>query len=199
MYEAVVIGTSAGGMNALKTILPTLPESFPLPIAVVQHIVKNSESYLAEYLNRISALTVKEAEDKEFMRQGTVYLAPPGYHLFIEPDRSFSLSQDPRVNFSCPAIDILFESAADAFENRLIGLILTGANSDGSLGLKTVKTQGGLSIVQNPETAEAGYMPRAALDAAGADHILNLEQIAPLLLQLRESPVGESHVTDFHC
>lgn len=187
MYEAVVIGTSAGGMTALKMILSAWPESFPLSIAIVQHIADHSDSFLAEYLNRISSLTVKEAEDKEFIYPGTAYLAPPGYHLLIEPDLSFSLSADPHVNFSCPAIDVLFESAADVFSERLIGIILTGASSDGSLGLRTVKAKGGLTIVQNPETAESGYMPQAALDTKSADYIVDLEQIAPLVLKVSES------------
>ncbi|MEX2490881.1 MAG: chemotaxis protein CheB [Nitrospirales bacterium] len=198
MYEAVVIGTSAGGMNALTKILPALPASFPFPIAVVQHLANNSDSYLAEYLDRISFITVKETEDKEFMSSGTAYLAPPGYHLLIEPDRSFSLSKDPRVNFSRPAIDILFESAADVFGDTLIGILLTGANADGSLGLKAIKTQGGLVIVQNPRTAEVSYMPQAGLDATPADHIVNLERIVPLLLELRTSPEGGSRGAGIH-
>lgn len=192
MYEAAVIGVSAGGMHALKTIIPALPAGFPLPIAIVQHLCAQSDTFLAEHLNRLSAVTVKEAEDKETLRPGTAYLAPAGYHLLIEPNKSFSLSVDDKVNFSRPSIDLLFESAADAFGERLIGIVLTGANADGAEGLKAIKHHGGLAIVQDPKTAETPYMPQAALNAAPIDYILNLESIASLLRQLCE---GKSHGT----
>jgi two-component system, chemotaxis family, protein-glutamate methylesterase/glutaminase len=183
-YEAVVIGVSAGGIEALKVILPALPASFPLPIAIVQHRNERGGGFLAEYLNRMSKITVSEAEDKEPLCAGHAYLAPAGYHLLIEPNRSFSLSVDARVNFSCPSIDVLFESAADAFAESLIGIVLTGANSDGARGLKAVKARGGLAIVQDPKSAQAIAMPRAALQATTVDHVLDLKQIAPLLMQL---------------
>jgi two-component system chemotaxis response regulator CheB len=184
MYDAVVIGVSAGGMQALKTILPALPRNIPFSIAIVQHTAPTPDSYLAEYLGQISSIPVKEAEDKEPLQLGTAYLAPPGYHLLIEADKTFSLSVDDRVNFSCPSIDVLFESAADVFQDRLIGIILTGANADGSKGLKAIQNVNGLTIVQNPATAEVPFMPQAALSNVLADHILNLEKIAPLLVQL---------------
>ena len=183
-YEAVVIGASAGGLQALKTLLSSLPTSFPFPIAIVQHIAERSENLMAELLNHASRITVKEAEDKESLNPGTVYLAPPGYHLLIEPDRSLSLSVDERVNHARPSIDVLFESAAEAFDEALMGIILTGANADGAQGLKTIKEHGGLAIVQNPESAEAPAMPKAALAATEADYIVDLEQLTPLLLQL---------------
>ncbi len=183
-YEAIVLGASAGGLQALKTVLSSLPASFPLPIAVVQHIAERSENFMAELLNRASRIAVKEAEDKEPLSPGTAYLAPPGYHLLMEPDRSFSLSVDERVNHACPSIDVLFESAAEVFGEALIGIILTGANADGAHGLKTIKHYGGLAIVQNPESAEHPVMPKAALAATVADYIVNLERLAPLLLQL---------------
>ena len=184
MHEAIVMGLSAGGMQALKIILPALPQSFPLPIAIVQHTASQPESYLAEYLDKISAISVKEAEDKEPMQGGVVYLAPAGYHLLVDPDRCFSLSVDMPVNYSCPSIDVLFESASDAFADSLVGVVLTGANGDGSHGLKTIKSRGGTAIVQNPATAEVPYMPQAALDATPVDYIVDLEKLAPLLLQL---------------
>lgn len=183
-YEAIVIGASAGGLQALKTVLTALPASFPFPIAIVQHIADRSESVMAELLDRASRIAVNEAEDKELLRPGTAYLAPPGYHLLIEPDRSFSLSVDERVNYACPSIDVLFESAAEVFGKALIGVILTGANADGAHGLKTIKAHGGLAIVQNPENAESPVMPRAALAATEVDYRVNLEQLAPLLLRL---------------
>lgn len=192
-YKAVVMGASAGGMQALKTIIAALPSSFPLPVAVVQHIGEHRESILADYLSRLSALSVKEAEDKEPFCAGQVYLAPPGYHLLIEPDKTFSLSVDPCVNYSCPSIDVLFESAADAFGNSLIGVVLTGANADGSHGLKAIKANGGLVIVQNPETAEARAMPQAAARAVQTDYIVELEKVAPLLVQLSAAHQGGEH------
>ena len=192
MFEAAVIGVSAGGLHALKTILPALPAAFPLPIAIVQHLDAQSDTYLTEYLNRISAITVKEAEDKEAPLPGTAYLAPAGYHLLIEPDRSFSLSVDEKVNFARPCIDLLFESAADAFGPALIGIVLTGANADGARGLKAIKRHGGLAIVQNPKTAEVAFMPKAALEATVVDHVASLEHIA---LLLRELGAGEVYGT----
>lgn len=198
MYDAVVIGVSAGGMNALRTILTALPQSFPLPIAIVQHIAPQSDAYLSGYLDKLSAITVKEAEDKELMRPGTAYLAPAGYHLLINPDETFSFSVDPPVNFSCPAIDVLFESAADVFKDKLIGIVLTGASADGSQGLKKIKAQGGILIVQNPETAEVPYMPQAALDAVQVDYIVNLDEISSLLLQLTKPFEGDIHGSNTH-
>ena len=183
-YEAVVIGVSAGGIEALKAILSLLPASFPLPIAIVQHRDLRSDGFLAEYLNRLSGLIVSEAEDKEPLCPGHAYLAPAGYHLLIESDRTFSLAVDPRVNYSCPSVDVLFESAADAFADSLIGIVLTGANTDGAKGLKAIKVRRGLAIVQNPETAQAAAMPRAALEATAVDYLVDLQNIAPLLIRV---------------
>jgi two-component system, chemotaxis family, protein-glutamate methylesterase/glutaminase len=183
-YEAVVIGVSAGGIEALKVILPALPKSFPLPVAIVQHRNERSGGFLAEYLNRSSGIAVSDAEDKEPLYAGHAYLAPAGYHLLIESDRSFSLSVDARVNYSCPSIDVLFESAADVFAESLIGIVLTGANADGAQGLKAIKSRGGLAIVQDPKTAQAIAMPHAALGATPVDYIVDLKEIAPLLIQM---------------
>jgi len=182
-YEAVVIGVSAGGIEALKIILPALPVSFPLPIAIVQHRDERSDGFLVEYLNRICRIEVSEAEDKEPLCIGHAYLAPAGYHLLFESDRSFSLSVDGRVNYSCPSIDVLFESAAEVFGKTLIGVVLTGANADGAHGLKKIKARGGLAIVQDPTTSQAAAMPRAALEATSVDYIANLDQIALLLIE----------------
>jgi two-component system, chemotaxis family, protein-glutamate methylesterase/glutaminase len=192
-YKAVVMGLSAGGMNALKAFIPALPGSFPLPVAIAQHNSESSNGFLADYLDRIGALTVKEAEDKEPLHPGHAYLAPAGYHLLIEDDQTFSLSVDPRVNYCCPSIDVLFESAADAFGASLIGIVLTGANGDGSRGLKAIKARGGAAIVQDPKTAESRYMPQAAFTATAVDHVVVLEQLAPLLMQLSELRAGDKH------
>ena len=182
MFEAVVIGASAGGMQALKIILSGLPEYFPIPIAIVQHIQAQSDMYLSKYLNGHSALCVKEAEDKETLQPYRVYVAPPGYHLLVEPDRSLSLSVDEKVNYSRPAIDVLFESAADMYRASLIGIVLTGANADGALGLSRIKSKGGLAIVQDPQTAESPMMPKTAIQKTVVDHVVPLEDIATLLI-----------------
>jgi two-component system, chemotaxis family, protein-glutamate methylesterase/glutaminase len=192
-YKAVVMGMSAGGMQALKTFIPALPAAFPLPIAIVQHNSESSDGFLADYLNRIGKLTIKEAEDKEPLRSGHAYLASPGYHLLVEDDLTFSLSADPRVNYCCPSIDVLFESAADVFGDALIGVVLTGANSDGSQGLKTIRERGGLAIVQNPATAESRAMPQAALTAVDASITVDLENLAALLIQMSELRNGDEH------
>jgi two-component system, chemotaxis family, protein-glutamate methylesterase/glutaminase len=183
-YAAVVIGVSAGGIEALKVLLSALPASFPLPIAIVQHRDQRSNSFLATYLDALSGIAVSEAEDKEPLCAGHAYLAPAGYHLLIETDRSLSLSVDPRVNYSCPSIDVLFESAADVFAETLIGIVLTGANADGAQGLKTIKARGGLAVVQDPRTASSTAMPMAALGATPVDHVVDLERIAPLLIRI---------------
>ncbi len=183
-YAAVVIGVSAGGIEALKALLPALPASFPLPIAIVQHRDRRSDGFLADYLNGMTRIAVSEAEDKEPFCAAHAYLAPAGYHLLIESDRCLSLTVDERVNCSCPSIDVLFESAAYVFAQSLIGVVLTGANADGAKGLKAIKARGGLAIVQDPQTAAAMTMPRAALDATPVDHVVPLERIAPLLTQI---------------
>jgi two-component system chemotaxis response regulator CheB len=183
-YAGVVIGVSAGGVEALKVLLPALPASFPLPIAIVHHRDRRSGGFLADYLNAMSRIAVSEAEDKEPFCAAHAYLAPAGYHLLIESDRSLSLTVDERVNYSCPSIDVLFESAAKVFGGSLIGIVLTGANADGSQGLRTIKAHGGLAVVQDPKTAAAMTMPRAALEATLVDHVVPLERIAPLLTQI---------------
>ncbi|HET6218018.1 MAG TPA: chemotaxis protein CheB [Acidobacteriaceae bacterium] len=183
-YAAVVIGVSSGGVEALKLLLPALPASFPLPVAIVHHRDPHSDGFLAAFLNTMSGIAVSEAEDKEPFCAGHAYLAPPGYHLLIESDRSLSLSVDQRVNHCCPSIDVLFESAADVFAESLIGIVLTGANADGAQGLKAIKARGGLAVVQDPQTASATTMPRAALEATAVDHVLDLGRIAPLLTRM---------------
>jgi two-component system chemotaxis response regulator CheB len=153
-YDAVVIGSSAGGLNALKTIFQGLDGTFPLPVIIVQHISPDSDNYLIHILNDMNKLKVKEADEKESPVAGTAYIAPPNYHLLVESDGTFTLTVDERVNYARPSIDVLFETAAEAWRGKLIGIILTGANNDGSKGLKRIKELGGLAVVQDPETAE---------------------------------------------
>lgn len=184
MFEAIVIGSSAGGIKALSSVLSALPSDFALPILIVQHVHPHSDSYLVNILGTKCALTVKQADEKEVITNGVVYLAPPNYHLLIEEDRSLSLSIEPPVSFARPSVDVLFETASYTYQNRLIGIILTGANHDGNEGVKKIKQAGGYVIVQDPATAEADAMPKAAIATACVDKVLPLEQIGPYLLQL---------------
>lgn len=183
-YKAVVVGSSAGGINALIKVLSVLPADFPIPIIVVQHLHPESGHHLANILSAKSALKIKQADEKELIKQGWVYLAPPNYHLLIEEDFTFSFSLDAPVNYSRPSIDVLFESAIYAYRQHLIGIILTGANNDGSRGVKKIKEQGGFVIVQDPNTAEADTMPKAAISMTTIDKILPLQEIGLFLLQL---------------
>jgi len=183
-YKAVVAGASAGGLNALKTLFRGLDEQFDLPVIIVQHISPNAENYLIHILNEFHKLKVREADEKEVPQNGFAYLAPPNYHLLIEPDHTFTLTIDERVNYARPSIDVLFETAAEAYKDQLIGIILTGANNDGSKGLKKIKEFGGMAIVQDPETAEVDSMPKAAIQTTVVDYILNVEEIAALLNKL---------------
>jgi len=180
-YEAVVIGVSAGGLTALNEILPALSSAFRLPVLVVQHISPSSDSYLPVHFSVRIALRSKEAEDKEPILGGTIFFAPPNYHMMVECDRTIALSVDPKVNFSRPAIDVLFETAAETYRDRLIGVVLTGGNSDGARGLARIKELGGLAIVQSPGTAEAQAMPLAAIEATKVDHVLPLDRIGSLI------------------
>ncbi len=183
-YNAVVIGSSAGGLNALRTLLRNINKDFGMPVIIVQHISPDSENYLIHILNDLKRLKVKEADEKEKPLPGYAYVAPPNYHLLIESDQTFTFTVDERVNYARPSIDVLFETAAEVYREHLIGIILTGANSDGSLGLKRIKELGGLVIVQDPETAEADSMPRAAIHACTVDHVLGLEEISAFLNRL---------------
>jgi len=183
-YRCIAIGVSAGGMDALSIIIPTLPPAFPIPVVVIQHVSPHSDNFITRYLDNISAIKVKEVDEKEKLKRGVVYTAPPNYHLLVEEDETFSLSLEERVNFARPSIDVFFQSAADVYGPHLVGVILTGANNDGSLGLKMIKAKGGLAIVQDPQTAEVDGMPRAAVEATKVDHILTIEQIGPFLVQL---------------
>jgi two-component system chemotaxis response regulator CheB len=183
-YEAIVIGASAGGLVTLKEFLSALPGHFCLPIVIVQHLHRSTKEELPDLLKKICPLKVKQADEKENIISGFVYFAPPDYHLLIEDDRTFSLSIGEMVNYSRPSIDVLFESASDAYGARLIGIILSGANNDGSKGLKTIKDRGGLAIVQDPDTAQYPAMPLAAISATVVDFILPIEGIAHLVIEL---------------
>ncbi|AWM39232.1 Chemotaxis response regulator protein-glutamate methylesterase of group 3 operon [Gemmata obscuriglobus] len=182
--EAVVIGASAGAVDALSAVLPALPKGYPLPVMVVVHLPPDKKSVMAELFRGKCAVDVREADDKEPLTGGTVYFAPPDYHLLVEPDRRLSLSSEEQVHFSRPSVDVLFESAADAFGPGLVGVVLTGANADGARGLRAVLAAGGTGLVQTPTTAAAAAMPLAALAAHPAARALTLDQIAAHLREL---------------
>ncbi|MEE1924631.1 chemotaxis protein CheB [Pseudomonas sp. 148P] len=182
--EAIVMGASAGGVSALLSVMGCLPRTFAIPLISVLHLPDNHDSQLAEVFARRLRRPVREARDKESIEPGMIYVAGPGYHLSVERDRSLSLSQEERVHFSRPSIDILFESAADAYGPALAGVLLTGANEDGAAGLARISQLGGLSIVQDPAQAQVSAMPAAALALHRPDHVLPLNGIGHLLAKL---------------
>jgi two-component system chemotaxis response regulator CheB len=182
--DAIVIGGSAGALDVLATLLPALPAGCPFPVVVVLHVPAVRPSHLCEVLATRTTLPVREIEDKEPALAGTVYVAPPAYHALVERGRTFALSADALVHFSRPSIDVLFESAADAFGARLAGVVLTGANEDGARGLAAIARAGGLCLVQDPVTAAVRTMPDAALAAAAGARSLPAAELAAMLAAL---------------
>ncbi|MEN4826398.1 chemotaxis protein CheB [Pseudomonas sp. P39-UII1] len=185
--RAVVIGASAGGVQALFQVLGGLPPGFVTPVVCVLHLPDDRHSQLAEVLQRRLNRPVREACDKQAIEAGLIYVATPGYHLSVENDFSLSLSQEDPVHFSRPAIDFLFFSAADAYGDGLLGILLTGANEDGAKGLAHIKNSGGRTVVQDPRDAQVALMPEAALALHQPDHILTLSGIGQLLATLEAS------------
>ncbi len=182
--KAVVIGASAGAVQALQAVLPALPPNYALPVLVVVHVPPDRSNVLLPLFQAKCRITVKEAEDKERAVGGVIYFAPSDYHLLVEADGSLALSMDEAVNYSRPSIDVLFESAADAYGSGLAGVILTGANNDGAAGLKAVMDAGGVGIVEDPSDAYASAMPHAALEACPAATTMSLNTIALYLSSL---------------
>lgn len=185
--EAVVLGASAGGIEALLTLLSGLAPSWNLPVAIVLHVPEGHESHLAEIFADRLQLPVHEASDKMPFAPGHVYFAPPGYHLSIERERRFSLSCEPPVHFSRPSIDVLMASAADAYGPALAGMLLTGANEDGAEGLRRIHQAGGITAVQDPNEAQISIMPQAAIALHSPDHVLPLRELRTLLLRLESA------------
>lgn len=183
-YALVVIGVSAGGLEALRELLGALPADFALPILIVQHLLPGDAGTLPGCLQRCTPLRLKEGDEGERIVPGTVYFAPANYHLLVERDGTLALSIDPRVRFARPSVDVLFETAADAFGPEVVGVILTGANDDGSAGLARVKALGGIAIVQDPADAAVNQMPLSALQRVAADYVLPLQQLPETLLAL---------------
>lgn len=183
-FEAVIIGSSAGGLDVLRNIFSSLGTDFPCPLIAIQHVEPTAKFDYAAIFCDTSGLIVGEAEDKLTIESGHIFFAPPGYHLYIEDDRTFGLSVDPLVNWSRPSIDLTFESAARVYGQALIAIVLTGANTDGAYGLSKVKEAGGITIVQDPRTAVADAMPQAAIATGHADYVLADREIGPMLTRL---------------
>jgi two-component system, chemotaxis family, protein-glutamate methylesterase/glutaminase len=181
--SVVVVGTSLGGFSALQVLLSGLPREFRPPIVIVQHRGKSDDAGLARILSEMTPLPVLEPNDKDPLEAGCVYLAPADYHLLIERGR-VALSTEGPVNYARPSIDVLFESAADAYGGGVIGVILTGSNNDGARGCARIKDRGGVVLVQRPEDAESGIMPAAAIAATRVDQILPLSEISTALCNL---------------
>ncbi|MEH2338144.1 chemotaxis protein CheB [Nostoc sp.] len=183
-FDIVAIAASAGGLNALIKVLSTVPAEFTAAIAIVQHLAPQHPSLMAEILNRRTAITVKQAEEGDWLTPGTAYIAPPNHHLLVNREGTLSLSQSESVRFLRPSADLLFESIAPIYKNRAIALVLTGTGSDGTIGVKAIKKMGGTVIVQDVKTAEFSGMPSAAIQAGNVDFILPLNEISSTLVTL---------------
>ena len=185
--DAVVVGASAGAIQALSRVLPALPADYPIPVLVVVHIPADGSDLLAPLFQAKCRVVVKEAEDKEPILPGFVYFGPSDYHMLVEADRTVSLSADEPVLYSRPSIDVLFESAADTYGAGLVGVILTGANEDGAAGLRAVAAVGGVALAEDPATAFAPVMPSAALELCAEAQSMSLNAIAAYLVGLGAS------------
>lgn len=183
-YEAVVIGTSAGGIDALKAVLTRMKKPSRVPIVIVQHLSPKFESHLPAILTEHTGHFVVEVNEKESLKPGIVYVAPPNYHVLIEKDLTFTLTVDKRVSYARPSIDLLFDTASDTFADKLIGVILTGANHDGAEGFKLLIENGGYGIVQDPQMAYATEMPLAASRYAEKNNIKDINKIGTLIDRL---------------
>lgn len=183
-YKTIVIGVSAGGLDVLMYIFKNLKDNYPLTIIVVQHLYSNSNSELAEIISLNTGMKVKEINGNEELQSGTIYTAPPDYHILAERDKTVSLYYDEKVNYSRPSIDVLFESAAYVWGKELVGIILTGSSEDGAKGIQTIKKYGGFTIAENPETAEYPFMPASAIKTGCVDKILSKKEIKKFLENL---------------
>ena len=183
MGGIVVIGASLGGLKALRKVLQAFPENFPLPVAIVQHRDKSSGDPLSDFLKDFCHLETREILDKDEILPGRVYVAPADYHVLVE-EGWFSLSTDELVQYSRPSIDVLFETAAVTYGARTLGILMTGANRDGTNGLRSIQKHGGVTIAQDPTTAECRVMPESAIDAGVVDHVVPLELIGSFTTEL---------------
>jgi len=183
-FDFIAIGCSAGGIEGLRFLLSEIPPQFSIPIGVVQHRSANSKGMMTRYFTENCALKIIEPDDKEPIEAGCVYFAPANYHMMVGDDRAIHLSVDEPVYFSRPSIDVFFQSAAQVYKNRLLGAVLSGANVDGSAGLKDIKYWGGCTVVQDPKTASHKTMPEAALAGHTVDLVLDLVNIRQLIHSL---------------
>jgi two-component system, chemotaxis family, protein-glutamate methylesterase/glutaminase len=183
-FPIVALAASAGGLNALSVVLAALPREFPAPLLIVQHLDRHHRSMMAQILGRRTALSVKEAANGERIAAGTAYVAPPDRHLLVNRDATVSLTQTELVHFVRPSADLLFESAAAAFREGAVAVVLSGSGTDGALGVRAIKKMGGTVIVQDQKSAEYPGMPGAAQQTGQADLVLPLEEIAPALQRL---------------
>ncbi len=186
-YSVVVIGASSGGLDALSTLLSALPGTYRLPVIVVQHRSKEERDLLETVLQHKCEIRIKQADEKEKITAGFVYIAPPNYHLMIESDMTFSLSVDESVKFSRPSIDVLFETASHVYAERLIGIILTGSGSDGAGGMLSISEQNGFTIAQDPGEAHDPAMPIASIRTGAVKRVLPLKEIIEFLKQVEKS------------
>ncbi len=177
----IVIGASTGGIEALRTLLPSLCDKFYASICICQHMERSSRLDYQRIFPKVSGYETNEAQDKDELKPGGIYFAPPGYHLYVEKGGYLSLSLDEPVNWSRPSIDVLFESAAIAYQSRVCGIVLTGGNGDGANGIREIKRRGGLTIVQDPQEALADIMPRLSLETGCVDQVLKLSEIGSFL------------------
>ncbi|MBE8998912.1 MULTISPECIES: chemotaxis protein CheB [unclassified Nostoc] len=183
-FDIVAIAASAGGLTAQIKVLSTLPSEFPAAIVIVQHISPEHPSFMAEILSRRTHITVKQAQEGDYLTPGTAYIAPPNRHLLVNDDGTLSLSQSKLVHFLRPSADLLFESVAATYKERAIAIVLTGTGSDGAMGVEAIKKMGGTVIVQDVKTAEFSGMPSAAVQTGNVDFILPLDEISRALVTL---------------
>lgn len=183
-FDLVALASSAGGLGALREVLSALPEEFPAAIAVVQHLDPRHRSLMAKILSGRTALSVKEAEEGDRLRSGTVYIAPPDKHLLVNPGGTITLTQSEMVHFVRPSADLLFESVAASYKDRAIAVVLTGSGSDGKMGVQAIKKMGGTVIAQDEATSEFFGMPGAAIQSGSVDFVLPLQEIPSALVTL---------------
>ena len=179
--KLIIIGGSAGSLEVLFRIIPGLRSDLPHPIVIVLHRKASTDTQLIDLLSSKTSLQVKEIEDKDSLDEGSIFIAPGDYHLLFEKDGTLALDDSEKVAFSRPSIDVAFQSAAEAYGERLISILLSGANADGSAGMETVKATGGVTIVQSPDSAEVAYMPQQAIDRQVADLVLDVQGILDFL------------------
>lgn len=185
--KALIIGGSAGSLDVLLKVLPAINPAITFPIIIVIHRKHGTDSLLPELLSGRTRLTVKEAEEKEEILPGIIYIAPSDYHLLVELNHTLSLDYSEKINYSRPAIDATFQTAAEVYKDKLVCLLLSGSNADGVNGLKTVKQWGGMALIQNPKTAQVAYMPEQARLNVKTDHILNAEDMAEFINSLSKA------------